>query len=150
VTARADEARLLDEAIDAYLGLGPAPDDARPDPELAATARLLADVMPRFHPRFGFEERLAHRLSAGGSWVATERASGSPDRGVIQAATPMPAIVEPSRPRSWRGRRALLRGGVLASGVALASGVSIALPLAGAALVRRRRARAAGRAPGVV
>ncbi|CAN5466566.1 hypothetical protein BH24CHL9_BH24CHL9_00360 [soil metagenome] len=150
MTPRSDEARLLDSAIDALLGLGPERDEGEPEAELAATARLLAELMPRFHPRFAFEERLARRLSTGRAAVASAGASDATPPGSIR--TPgVEAFAGGGGPRRpWLDPRALLRGSALALGVALASGVSIALPIAGAALVRRRRARAASRAGGVV
>ncbi len=96
---------------------------------LAATARALHEVLPRFHPRFGFEDALAVRLAHLG-----------PAAGASPPPIPFPVAAVRSRGRDARGvweryRRELVAGG------AIASGVSIALPLAGAALVKWRRSR---------
>ena len=53
----------LDTAIDAILRQRGVL-RATAEDELVATARLLRDALPRFHPRFGFEELLAARLAA--------------------------------------------------------------------------------------
>jgi hypothetical protein len=140
VTRRAPVADRLDDAVEALL-LGrpralPAPDD-----ELAGlldTARLLHEGLPRLHPSFGSEERLARRLAA----VAA--GAGSP----MLLALPVPdgtwdaGMVEEGAPPAtrWR-RRDLVAGG------AIASGLSLAIPIVGAALLAYRRVRAPGGMP---
>jgi hypothetical protein len=118
----------LDSAIDRLLGPGtrlvPVDDD-----RLIAVARLLTEELPRFHPRFGFEERLAGRLAA----APGTRAARGPELLPLRA-------VEPAEPSSDPARR---RRGLVAGG-AIASGVSLAIPIAGAALMLWRRARAPG------
>lgn len=124
----------LDRAIDALLR-GERIADAQEEPldaatsSLAAVARSLHEVLPRFHPRFGFEETLATRLSRP---LSADASAAVP--------IPFPAAAASGRGqdarRVWeRYRRELVAGG------AIASGVSIALPLAGAALVKWRRSR---------
>jgi hypothetical protein len=119
----------LDSAIDLLLGRGarPVPVD---DDGLMAVARLLAEELPRFQPRLGFEELLVERLAIA---AAGTRAATRPD--------PVPLHdPDPSEPARDSGRR---RRGLVAGG-AIASGVSLAIPIAGAALVVWRRARATG------
>ncbi len=124
----------LDRAIDALLrGEQPGDvDEERIDADgssLAGLARSLHEVLPRFHPRFGFEDTVAARLTQLG-------ASGER----VPAPIPIPFPVVDGRGqdarRVWdRYRRELVAGG------AIASGVSIVIPLAGAALVKWRRSR---------
>ncbi len=96
-------------------------------PELADAARRVRRSLQRFHPSFAFEEALAARLRA----AAAGRAA--PARGVL---VPFPGA--PARPPAEAapaaraaGRAWVLLGGALAS----------AVPLAGAALLARRRGR---------
>ena len=138
-----ETADQLDSAIDDILrgSRGPA---AREEGELVATARLLRRALPRLHPSFGFEEHLAARLAA------ARRIELAPATAV--ATSPAPAAPTPIRPdiaiepppetagaeTQDRRRRTLVAGG------AIASGVSIALPIAGAAIVAWRRSRSSG------
>jgi hypothetical protein len=75
---------------------------AAPAPSLRHVIRLLEGGMPRFHPSFLFEERLAGQLRA----VA--------DQGAADAATEV-AVVD----------RRLLMGGAIASGVSLAGAAAM-------------------------
>jgi hypothetical protein len=132
---------LLDRAIDGLL-------DDRPEPlsvetaDLLATAHSLRDSLPRYHPRFTFEEHLARRL-AGAARSAARGVTGvsgpSPQGGDAGAPARLvaPAAEAAPGPASHR-RRGLLAGG------AIASGVSLVIPIAGAALVAWRRGRAGG------
>jgi hypothetical protein len=117
-------AEHLDAAIDAILDGRSVQslEHQRKVLELLTTARLLHESLPRFHPRFGFEERLAARL-----------------RGGMADVVPFPAAA-PVDPRPMATSR---RRGLVASG-AIASGLSLVLPLAGAALVAWRRSRPTG------
>ena len=140
MTARNDAADRLDQAIDALLhGEHPA-GVADVGGDLTATARTLRDVLPRFHPRFGFEELLADRLSGSatdGSALAGPSMRSSPE----PIPLPLPSVAA-GPVRGWeRRRRGLLAGG------AIASGVSLAIPLAGAAIARWRRSRSSGGLP---
>jgi hypothetical protein len=141
VSSRGGAAVDLDLAIDDLLT-----DHDRPLPvetaDLLATARLLHDALPRYHPRFRFEEHLAQRLTT------ALRASTDPialSRRRARADDPPAPVVRlpyvtatETAASSPRRRRGLLAGG------AIASGVSLAIPIAGAALVAWRRGRAAG------
>jgi hypothetical protein len=141
VSGRGGAAADLDLAIDDLLG-----DRDRPlrveTADLLATARLLRDSLPRYHPRFGFEEHLARRLAMAGRGEAGSAlaAEGGDAEGVVRAPVslrlaPVASVPEPP---GARRRRGLLAGG------AIASGVSLAIPIAGAAWVAWRRGRAAG------
>lgn len=93
------EALVVDRYLESLLSRQPVDTSGVP-PELAASARRLAGALPRFHPSFRFEERLAGRLAeaaatrargeaGGGALVEFPRradrtgASGTPDRPVI-------------------------------------------------------------------
>lgn len=137
MTGRNDIADRLDQAIDALLrGEQPARivDDGG---DLTATARTLRDVLPRFHPRFGFEELLAERLTG-----SARAGQAVPEPSLMHGEQPVPLpvpIVEAGTSRAWvRRRRGLVAGG------AIASGVSLVIPLAGAAIVIWRRSRSSG------
>jgi hypothetical protein len=134
MTGTRETAAQLDGAIDALLHdpSGPPPEAG----ELTATARLLRDSLPRLHPRVGFEELLAARLAAAARPLdRAEAAEPTPIR-PSAAVTALDAV--PIIEAAERRRRGLLTGG------AIASGVSLALPIAGAALVVWRRSRSSG------
>jgi len=135
-TTRQAAARL-DATIDSLLRDEPSLVVAGTEQELTATARLLRDVLPRFHPRFGFEEQLAGRFTGlTGAAVAT---SPQPTGTVQDQPIPFPAASS-ARTDGAASRRRL---GLVAGG-AIASGISIVIPLAGAALVVWRRTRSSG------
>ena len=120
----------LDATIDALLR-EPSVPAAMQEEALTATARTLRDALPRLHPRFSFEELLAARLAAAG-------------RVVDAAALPEPTPIRPTA----SGLEAVdHRHRVLLTSGAIASGVSLALPIAGAALVVWRRSRSSGGLP---
>lgn len=142
MTDSRESAAELDSVIDALLRepgrpLAPRRSLASQGGELTATARLLYDALPRFHPRFGFEEHLARRLAE----LRSDPVTATP-------ASPTPIHPLPLRGSDeldpvaatvvHRRRRGLVAGG------AIASGVSIAIPIAGAALVMWRRSRSSG------
>lgn len=129
MSADREAAAQLDVAIDALLD-HPGGLVAIDDHELLATARLLRSVLPGFHPRSGFEERLARRLAAAG-----RSAAGSGGEPVPLHPGP---LTDGGLLAAIRLRRGLLAGG------AIASGVSLAIPIAGAALLAWRRARTSG------
>jgi len=140
MTRTPETAAQLDTAIDAILrqrGVLRSTTEG----ELVATARLLRDALPRFHPRFGFEELLAARLAAA---RRRERSEHVPEPTPIRPAgvsTGSGADMTEGADTTEgidRRRRGLVAGG------AIASGVSIAVPIAGAALVVWRRSRSSG------
>jgi hypothetical protein len=135
MTGTRQTAVQLDEVIDGLLRDASEPAHAG-DGELTATARLLRDALPRLHPRFSFEELLAARLAAAGRPPGpTTPSAPTPIRpGPQVEALDATSVIEAVE----RRRRNLLAGG------AIASGVSLALPIAGAALVVWRRTRSPG------
>ncbi len=138
MSSRGGPAAGLDLAIDDLLADRPRPVDVETS-ELLSTARLLRDSLPRYHPRFGFDEHLARRLAAAGRPQAATGLDGSTAPAAQPAPIiPMPGAVSAEPPLPHRRRL-----GLLASG-AIASGVSLAIPIAGAALVAWRRGRTAG------
>ena len=134
-----DSASRLDAAIDALLdGRAALASTSDVDNlELLATARLLHEALPRFHPRFGFEARLASRLlrrddptDVGRDGPGSSRATAT----LMVLPVGSDGSVELVARGAWR-RRSLVAGG------AIASGLSLAIPLAGAAFVAWRRSR---------
>jgi len=128
-----ETAARLDAAIDTLLQ---DPSGPRPvsDGGLVATARLLHEALPRMHPHFGFEELLAARLAARGMHAAAALPEPTPIRTELAATESAQAAAAAAE----RRRRGLVTGG------AIASGVSLAIPIAGAALVVWRRSRSSG------
>jgi hypothetical protein len=146
------EALITDRYLDSLLAVQPRPDVLLGDPAsevgaaVRAISRRLSTDLPRFHPSFRFEERLALRLAevaasmrlpiaagAGGSGGAT--ATVVPFRS-NPATTPDPlAVIEHDGDRG-PGRPIVIGGAVAAS----------ALSLAGAWLAWRRRTSPMARA----
>ena len=133
MTSTEQQAAQLDSAIDEIISDAHGP--VVPDEDgLVDTARLLRRSLPRLHPSFGFEEHLAARLAAASRMELAPVIAAVPTPirpGIeIERPTANPAEDEPDR-----RRRNLVAGG------AIASGVSLALPIAGAAIVAWRRTR---------
>jgi hypothetical protein len=135
MTGTRETAAQLDGAIDALLH-DPSGPLLEGTGELTATARLLRDSLPRLHPRVGFEELLAARLAAAARPL--DRADASEPTPIRPSAVVATLEAVPIIEAAERRRRGLLTGG------AIASGVSLALPIAGAALVVWRRSRSSG------
>jgi hypothetical protein len=133
----------LDDAIDDILAgeRGPLAHDGG---ELTATARLLRRALPRLHPGPGFEEHLAARLAAARR-VELAPAGAAAASGTLVVPTPIrPGVdIEPP-PAAADGAAHERRRRNLVAGGAIASGVSLALPIAGAAIVAWRRSRSSG------
>jgi len=158
------EALITDRYLDALLAVTPRPELVDPDRDpdsgvgaaVRAVSRRLATDLPRFHPSFRFEERLALRLAQVAASMRLPVAAG----GESQAAairripiSPDPLAVAgdhdgPDRDRELRGpfgpfelgrpeNRPLLIGGAVAAS---------AISLAGALFARRRRPSAMARA----
>jgi hypothetical protein len=134
-------ATRLDRAIDSILRDGPDPVSSDED-RLVATARLLRRSLPRLHPSFGFEEHLAGRLAAARRVELAPATAGAPVPTPIlpgiEVEPPEASAATPEVEAHERRRRNLVAGG------AIASGVSLALPIAGAAIVAWRRSRSSG------
>ena len=131
----------LDLAIDHLLRGEHAPVETDREP-LFATARLVREALPPFHPRFGFEEHLARRLAAARLPArGSEEASPTPiGRRPALPDTDLPVLAASAGPAApvtlgpGPRRRGLVAGGAIASGVSIA----------GAALVVWRRSRSGG------
>ena len=119
--------RYLDALLASRFALGEV-SEPEVDEELRAAAVAIQRVLPRFHPSFAFEERLARRFR-----------SAQPSVGTVVAFLPRtPATTADGE--SVAGRQPRLAGVLLGS--AIASGVSIAgVSIAGVALIARRRGK---------
>jgi hypothetical protein len=143
------EALVTDRYLEALLrGPGPALALVPRDPE-ATTAALddavravsasLARGLPRFHPSFRFEERLALRLAEAAAAMRTAAAGVEPDAVPVpfpRAALDPLALVDDERDTPFAPRPLLIGGAVAAS----------AISLAGAAWLAWRRSRGSGAA----
>jgi hypothetical protein len=123
-----NEAFIVDRYLDSLLARGPL-DVAGVAPELRRTAELLAADLPRYHPSFRFEERLAARLAA-----LAAGAEAAPARGGL---VPFPLAAVGRMERSPGGTRPAQVRPVVIGGVL----TSAAISLAGAAYVAWRRNR---------
>jgi hypothetical protein len=139
------EAFIVDRYLESLLARRPLDDEAVPD-ELRATARRLSAELPRHHPSFRFEERLALRLAEAAAAMRWPTAAGA--EGLV---IPLPSRARrspaPSAPNPATGQGAtdpfdrlpvshpVVIGGVI---------TSAAISLAGAAFVAWRRSRPAG------
>jgi len=148
------EALITDRYLDSLLALAPArPGAPLGDPELSLRAavrdisRRLATDLPRFHPSFRFEERLAVRLGELAASIRMPLAAGGETQTARLSRIPLPPVAGPW-PRGTalgpardddpdRDNRPLLIGGAVAAS---------ALSLAGAWLAWRRRTSPMARA----
>jgi hypothetical protein len=131
------EALVTDRYLDSLLGDRDAPTPtAALDEAVRAVSRRLADDLPRFHPSFRFEERLAVRLAEAAAAMRLPMAAGG-ERDA--ASTPTPISVASTRLASdplaalddeARASRPYLVGGAVAAS---------ALSIAGAAWIAWRR-----------
>lgn len=142
------EALITDRYLDSLLAVQPRPDALLGDPgsEVGAAvrhiSRRLSTDLPRFHPSFRFEERLALRLAEVAASMRLPMAAGVgggatvvPFRG-NPAATPDPLTALDGDAERVPGRPLIIGGAVAAS----------ALSLAGAWLAWRRRTSPMARA----
>lgn len=142
------EALITDRYLDSLLAVQPVDDDgllgagARVSAAVRAVSRRLSMDLPRFHPSFRFEERLALRLTERAASMRLAVAAGAEGQivaiGRIQPATPDPLVVLDDRELDARldGRPLLIGSAVAAS----------AISLAGAWLAWRRRTSPMARA----
>ncbi len=124
--------RIEGEPLDAGASVGAA---------VRAVSRRLAMDMPRFHPSFRFEERLALRLAEVAASMRLPIAAGGEGQSMavrrIEPAGPDPLRVAGERDDDDRDPKPLLIGGAVAAS---------ALSLAGAWLAWRRRTSPMARA----
>lgn len=102
---------------------------------IRATADLLDRSLPRFHPSFRFEERLAGRLRD-----TAEGRGSAPGPGRLVAFPGMGTVFDEDHGAGDRRGHGMLVGGAIASG----------LSIAGAALLAWRRARGPDVASGAI
>jgi hypothetical protein len=145
------EALITDRYLDSLLAIQPTADDvggplgARLGDDslgaaVRAVSRRLATDLPRFHPSFRFEERLALRLAEVGASMRLAIAAGGEGQAVaireLHPATPDPLRITADDDEDRDARQLLIGGAVAAS----------ALSLAGAWLAWRRRTSPMARA----
>jgi hypothetical protein len=131
------EAFIVDRYLESLLARHPADVEGVPA-ELRATAGRLAAGLPRHHPSFRFEERLALRLAEVAARMRVPAAAGAegvvvPIRGL--GTNDHPEGEEPRAPGPRPVVPPVVIGGVL---------TSAAISLAGAAIVAWRRGHPAG------
>jgi hypothetical protein len=128
------EAFIVDRYLESLLARHPADIEGVPI-ELRATAQRLASGLPRHHPSFRFEERLALRLAEVAARMRMPAAAGA--EGVVVPIRDVRADDPVDEPRAPGARPAVppvVIGGVL---------TSAAISIAGAAIVAWRRGRPA-------
>lgn len=145
------EALITDRYLDSLLAIQPRPGLTEEPGDavgaaVRAISRRLATDLPRFHPSFRFEERLALRLAEVAASMRLPLAAGAEGRPPATIRTLHPAARDPLRlaadldpeagPNDRDGRPLLIGGAVAAS----------ALSLAGAWLAWRRRTSPMARA----
>jgi hypothetical protein len=145
------EALITDRYLDSLLAIQPSPSPSLllgggplgSDPSLSAAVRAvsrrLATDLPRFHPSFRFEERLALRLAEVAASMRLPVAAGA-EGSIVPFRELHPAAPDPLRAADDdddRDTRPLLIGGAVAAS---------ALSLAGAWLAWRRRTSPMARA----
>lgn len=142
------EALITDRYLDSLLAVQPADDDQLGGPgasvsaAVRAVSRRLSMDLPRFHPSFRFEERLALRLAELAAAMRLPVAAGGESQAVairrIPPATSDPlAVLDDGELEARLDGRPLLIGGAVAAS---------AISLAGAWLAWRRRTSPMARA----
>jgi hypothetical protein len=157
------EALVTDRYLDALLagatGLGavPAPGERGGrhalDAAVRAASRRLADDLPRFHPSFRFEERLALRLAEAAAAMRLPMAAGSESEVARIPVPPAarfgdldPLAILPDDDEGEAGQLdmpTIIRGAVAASAISLAGAAWLAWRRRAAASPMTRAARAA-------
>jgi hypothetical protein len=142
------EALITDRYLDSLLAIQPRPQLAGgpfgPDDSLSAAVRAvsrrLATDLPRFHPSFRFEERLALRLAEVAASMRLPVAAGGEGQAMaireLRPALPDPLRIALESDEDRDAKQLLIGGAVAAS----------ALSLAGAWLAWRRRTSPMARA----
>jgi hypothetical protein len=134
------EAIVVDRYLDSLLSRRPTDPDGVPA-DLRAAAGRLVEELPRFHPSFGFEERLARRLAEIALGLRLPLAAGA--EGVVVpfggAGDAVPCLGRDDDPR-WRDELDALVGSHLGNRPVVIGGVltSAAISIAGAAFVAWR------------
>jgi hypothetical protein len=146
------EALVTDRYLDALLA-GAFPNEAGSasralDAAVRAASRRLATDLPRFHPSFRFEERLALRLAEAAAAMRLPLAAGSEaEIARIPVAAPMDfdplAVMPDDEPGEAANRPLLIGGAVAASALSLAGAAWLAWRRRSAVAPMTRAARAA-------
>lgn len=143
------EALITDRYLDSLLAIQPAEDDgllggpgSTVSAAVRAISRRLSTDLPRFHPSFRFEERLALRLAEVAASMRLPLAAGGEGRSVaiarIEPAARDPLVIVDDADLDGRAAaRPLVIGGAVAAS---------AISLAGAWLAWRRRTSPMARA----
>ena len=137
------EAIVVDRYLDSLLSRRPTDPDGMAA-ELRSAAGRLVEGLPRFHPSFGFEERLAQRLTEVALGLRLPVAAGA-EGVVVPFGVPGDAVSRLARdddPR-WRDELDALVGNHLGNRPVVIGGVltSAAISIAGAAFVAWRLRR---------
>jgi hypothetical protein len=146
------EALVTDRYLDSLLGDRDAPMPAAAlDDAVRAVSRRLAGDLPRFHPSFRFEERLAVRLAEAAASMRLPLAAGgeSPVARLprsIAGPAPDPLRVLADDESRADQRPLLVGGAVAASAISLAGAAWIAWRRRGAGTAMTRAVRAAHQA----
>jgi hypothetical protein len=124
------EALITDRYLDSLLAVQPRPIGVPSDPvadvgsAVRAISRRLSTDLPRFHPSFRFEERLALRLAEVAASLRLPLAAGGEGGTVairrIPTATPDPLVVLDDAAAREAGRPLLIGGAVAASAISIA------------------------------
>jgi hypothetical protein len=124
------EALITDRYLDSLLAVQPRPIGLPGDPAsdvsdaVRAISRRLSTDLPRFHPSFRFEERLALRLAELAASMRLPLAAGGEGGTVavrhIPTAQPDPLVVLDDGAAREPGRPLLIGGAVAASAISLA------------------------------
>jgi hypothetical protein len=121
------------------------------DEAVRAVSRRLANDLPRFHPSFRFEERLAVRLAEAAASLRLPMAAGAErDAASIPVAIPHAGadpLAAPDDTERVDSRSFLVGGAVAASAISLAGAAWMAWRRRGAGSTMARAARAAHQAP---
>jgi hypothetical protein len=147
------EALVTDRYLDALLAGAGSDEAGSPrralDLAVRAASRRLASDLPRFHPSFRFEERLALRLAEAAAAMRLPMAAGS-ETSVAQIPVAPPAGFDPlavmpddELDAFDLGRPMLIRGAMAASAISLAGAAWIAWRRRTSASAMARAARAA-------
>ena len=149
------EALVTDRYLESLLAGRTNPRDTRPiDEAVRLVSRRLAGDLPRFHPSFRFEERLALRLAEAAASMRLPLAAGA-ERGAAAIPSPLrPLAPDPLASPSDdelddldRPDRTVLVGSAVAASLSLAGAAWLAWrrrgsPMARAARAAHSRARA--------
>jgi hypothetical protein len=149
------EALVTDRYLDSLLAGRDAPGpSADLDSAVRVVSRRLAADLPRFHPSFRFEERLALRLAEMAAAMRRPLAAGAerevtaiPFREARSTSDPLALLPDDEAGERPDPRPFLVSGAVAASALSLAGAAWIVWRRRGSGSVMARAARAAHRSP---